>query len=214
MELGLLEEISEAVVKAESEAKVKELTQRAIDEGYSTKDVLDNGLAKGINVIGQMWKDGEAFIPEVLVSSKMMRAGIEVIKELMTKSGIKPIGKVVMGTVEGDIHSIGRRIVGLLLECSGFNVIDLGVDVKPDVFAQAMDEHKPDVIGMSALLTTTMLNMENTINVLKERGLRERVKIMVGGAVITEEFAKLIGADGYAPEAFSAVEWVKKVISS
>jgi len=212
--VSLLEEISEAVAKAESEAKVKELTQRAVDEGYSIKDILDNGLVKGITVIGQMWKDGEAFIPEVLVSSKMMRAGTEVIKELMAKSGIKPVGKVVMGTVEGDIHSIGRKIVSLLLECNGFNVIDLGVDVKPNVFAQAIEEHNPDVIGMSALLTTTMPYMRNTIDVLKERGLRERVRIIVGGAPITEEFAKSIGADGYAPEAFSAVEWVKKATSS
>jgi len=122
--VSLLEEISEAVVKAESEAKVKELTQRAVDEGYSIKDILDNGLVKGINVIGQMWKDGEAFIPEVLVSSKMMRAGTEVIKELMAKSGIKPIGKVVIGTVKGDVHSIGKSLVAMMMENVGFEVHD------------------------------------------------------------------------------------------
>ncbi len=124
------------------------------------------------------------------------------------------MGRVVIGTVEGDIHDIGKKIVCFLLEGNGFEVIDLGVDVKAEAFAQAIGEHNPDILGMSALLTTTMLNMRETIDLLREKGLREKVKIMVGGAPTTEEFAKSIGADGYAPEAGSAVEWVKKTITS
>jgi len=208
--VSVFEEILEAVVKAESEARVKELTQRAVDEGYSIKDILDNGLVKGINVIGQMWKDGEAFIPEVLVSSKMMRAGTEVIKELMAKSGIKPIGKVVIGTVKGDVHSIGKSLVAMMMENVGFEVHDLGVDIAPEKFVEAVKTQKADLLAMSALLTTTMPAMADTIQAVNSEGLK--VTTMIGGAPTSQEYANSIGADGYAADAQSAVDKAKALL--
>jgi len=142
-----------------------------------------------------------------------MHKGLGIVKPLLAKAGQKAMGRIVIGTVEGDIHDIGKRIVCFLLEGNGFEVIDLGVDVKPEAFAQAIGEHKPDILGMSALLTTTMVNMGKTIDLLKEKGLREKIRIMVGGVPINEQFAKSIGADGYAPEASSAVELAKKFLA-
>ena len=207
---SVLEEISDAVVKAESEAKVKELTQRAVDEGYPVKEILDNGLVKGVNVIGQMWKDGEAFIPEVLVSAKVMRAGTEVIKELMAKSGIKPIGKVVIGTVKGDVHSIGKSLVAMMMENVGFEVYDLGVDIAPESFVEAVKAQEADLLAMSALLTTTMPAMAETIQAVNTEGLK--VTTMIGGAPTTQEYADSIGADGYAVDAQSAVDKAKALL--
>jgi len=207
---AVLEEISDAVVKAESEAKVKELTQRAIDEGYPVKEILDNGLVKGINVIGQMWIKGEAFIPEVLVSAKVMRAGTDVIKELMIKSGIKPIGKVIIGTVKGDVHAIGKSLVAMMMENVGFEVHDLGVDVAPEKFIEAIKAHNADLLAMSALLTTTMPVMAETIQALNTEGLK--VTTMIGGAPTTQEYADSIGASGYAVDAQSAVNKARELL--
>ena len=208
--VSVLEQISEAVVKAEPEARVKELTQKAVDEGYPVKEILGNGLVKGINVIGQMWKDGEAFIPEVLVSAKVMRAGTEVIKELMAKSGIKPIGKVVIGTVKGDVHSIGKSLVAMMLENVGFEVHDLGVDITPEKFVEAVKAQEADLLAMSALLTTTMPAMAETIQAVNTEGLK--VTTMIGGAPTTQEYADSIGADGYAVDAQSAVDKAKALL--
>ena len=210
MELGLLEEISEAVVKAESEAKVKELTQKAVDEGYPVREILDNGLVKGINVIGQMWKEGEAFIPEVLISAKVMRAGTEVIKELMAKSGIKPIGKVVIGTVKGDVHSIGKSLVAMMMGIVGFEVHDLGVDIAPEKFVEAVKTQKADLLAMSALLTTTMPAMADTIQAVNSEELK--ITTIIGGAPTSQEYADSIGADGYAADAQSAVDKAKVLL--
>jgi len=175
---------------------------------------MTNGLIGGMEVVGKRFKAGEMFLPEVLLSTEVMHKGLDIINPLLAKSGHKGLGTVVIGTVEGDIHDIGKRIVCFLLEGNGFEVIDLGVDVKADVFVQAIEEHKPNILGMSALLTTTMLNMGSTIDLLKEKGLRGRVKIIVGGAPISEQFAKSIGADGYVLESGSSVELVKKLLSS
>ena len=207
---SVLEELQEAVVKAESEAKVIELTQQAVDEGYPVKEILDNGLVKGINDIGQMWKDGEAFIPEVLISAKVMRAGAEVIKDLMTKSGIKPIGKVVIGTVKGDVHSIGKSLVAMMMENVGFEVHELGVDVAPEKFVEVVKDHQADLLAMSALLTTTMPAMAETIQAINSAGLK--VSTIIGGAPTTQEFADSIGADGYAADARSAVDKAKALL--
>jgi len=166
-----------------------------------------------MEAVGKRFRSGEMFLPEVLLSAEIMHKGLDIINPLLAKSGHKGIGTVIIGTVEGDIHDIGKRIVGLLLEGNGFRVIDLGVDVKADAFVQAMEKHNPDILGMSALLTTTMPNMGKTIDLLKEKGLREKVKIVVGGAPISEQFTKSIGADGYAMEAGSAVELVKKLVT-
>lgn len=205
--------LNEAVIKGDLEA-VEFQVSKALDEGVDARSILASGLIAGVEIVGKRFASGEMFLPEIMVSTEAMHKGLDILKPLLAKAEQKGRGTIVMGTVEGDIHNIGRRIVCFLLEGNGFEVIDLGVDVKADVFVQAIEEHKPNILGMSALLTTTMLNMGSTIDVLKEKGLRERVKIIVGGAPITEEFAKSIGADGYAPEAGSAVEWVKRAITS
>jgi 5-methyltetrahydrofolate--homocysteine methyltransferase len=189
---------------------VKELTQRAVDEGYPAKDILDKGLVMGINIIGEKWKAGDAFIPEVLASSKVMRAGTEIIKDLMAKTGIKPVGKVVIGTVKGDVHNIGKDLVAMMMENAGFEVRNLGVDVAVESFVEAIKSTQPNLLAMSALLTTTMPAMADTIETIKEQGLQ--VKTMIGGAPTTQAYADSIGADGYAVDAQSAVSKAKKLL--
>ena len=208
--VSVLEEISEAVANAESGEKVKELTQRAVDEGHQVKDILENGLVKGMNIIGEKWKAGDAFIPEVLLSAEMMRAGTDVIKELIVKSGIKPIGRVIIGTVQGDVHSIGKSLVAMMMESVGFEVHDLGVDVAPEKFVEAAKAQEADLLGMSALLTTTMPAMADTIKAIKKEGLK--LTTIIGGSPTTQEFADSIGADGYAPDAVSAVDKAKELV--
>jgi len=205
--------LNEAVIEGDVGA-VESQVSRALDEGIDARSILVSGLIAGMEVVGKRFTSGEMFLPEVMVSGEAMHKGLDILRPILAKSGQEELGTIVMGTVEGDIHNIGKKIVCFLLEGNGFKVIDLGVDVKADVFARAIEEYNPNILGMSALLTTTMLNMGSTIDVLKEKGIRERVKIIVGGAPITEEFAKSIGADGYAPEAGTAVEWVKRAIIS
>jgi len=205
--------LNEAVIEGDVGA-VESQVSRALDEGVDARSILTSGLIAGMEVVGKRFTSGEMFLPEVMVSGEAMHKGLGILRPILAKSGQEELGTIVMGTVEGDIHNIGKKIVCFLLEGNGFKVIDLGVDVKADVFARAIEEYNPNILGMSALLTTTMLNMGSTIDVLKEKGIRERVKIIVGGAPITEGFAKSIGADGYAPEAGSAVEWVKRAIIS
>jgi len=187
---------------------------KALNEGAEARDILIKGLIGSMSIVGERFRDGDMFLPEVLASADAMHKGLDIVTPLLADSDQKGLGKVVIGTVEGDIHDIGKRIVGFLLQGNGFEVIDLGVDIKGEAFIQAVKEHKPDILGMSALLTTTMTNMGKVIDLLKEGGLRERVKVIVGGAPVNEEFAKSIGADGYAPEAGSAVELVKKLVAS
>lgn len=203
--------LSDGIMKGDVKVVESEVN-KALNEGAEARDILVKGLIGGMSVVGERFKTGEMFLPEVLMSAHAMHQGLGIVKPLLAKAGQKAMGRVVIGTVEGDIHDIGKRIVGLLLEGNGYEVTDLGVDAKADVFIQAIEEYKPDVLGMSALLTTTMLNMGKTIDLLNEKGIRERVKVIVGGAPVTEEFAKSIGADGYAPEAGSAVELVKRLV--
>jgi 5-methyltetrahydrofolate--homocysteine methyltransferase len=205
--------LKEAIVVGDDNV-VKAEVNKALGEGAEARDIMNNGLIAGMEVVGKRFKTGEMFLPEVLLSAEVMHKGLDIVNPLLAKSGHKGIGTVVMGTVEGDIHDIGKRIVSFLLEGTGFEVIDLGVDVKADAFIQAIEKHNPNVLGMSALLTTTMPNMGKTIDLLKEKGLRNKIKIVVGGAPITEQFAQSIGADGYALEAGSAVELVKKLLAS
>lgn len=203
--------LKEAIIGGD-EGVVESQVNKALAEGAEAGDIMANGLIAGMGVVGKRFKVGEMFLPEVLLSAEVMHKGLGIINPLLAKAGQKGMGKVVIGTVEGDIHDIGKRIVGFLLEGNGFEVTDLGVDVKADVFIKAIEESKPDILGMSALLTTTMPHMGEIINLLKERNLRDKVKVIVGGASVNDQFAKSIGADGYAPEAGSAVEWVKKVL--
>ena len=204
--------LKEAIMGGDREA-VEFQVRKALSEGAKAQDILVNGLITGMEVVAQRFKAGEMFLPEVLLCAEVMHNGLDIVNPLLAKSGHKGLGTVVIGTVEGDIHDIGKRIVSFLLEGTGFEVIDLGVNITADTFAQAIEKHNPDVLGMSALLTTTMPNMGQTINFLKEKGLRDKVKVVVGGAPITENFAQSIGADGYAPEAGSAVELVKKLVA-
>ncbi len=204
--------LADGIMKGDVKVVESEVN-KALNEGAEARDILVKGLIGGMSVVGERFKTGEMFLPEVLMSAHAMHQGLGIVKPLLAKAGQKAMGRVVIGTVEGDIHDIGKRIVGFLLEGNGYEVIDLGVDVKAEAFAQAIGEHKPDILGMSALLTTTMPNMKKTIDLLKDRGLREKIRIVVGGAPVNEEFAKSIGADGYAPEAGSAVELVKKAIA-
>ena len=205
--------LNEGVIKGD-EGVVQAEVNKALSEGAGARDILVKGLIGGMSVVGERFGAGDMFLPEVLMSAHAMHQGLDIIKPLLAKSGEKALGSVVIGTVEGDIHDIGKRIVGFMLEGNGYEVTDLGTDVKAEVFVQAIEEHKPDILGMSALLTTTMPNMGKTIELVKERGLRDKIKVIVGGAPINQQFAQSIGADGYAPEAGSAVELVKKLLAS
>jgi len=205
--------LKDAVIKGDGEA-VKAQTSKALEEGSEPRDILANGLIAGMEIVGEEMESGEMFLPEVLACAGAMHRGLDIVKPLLAAAGDEGLGKVVIGTVEGDIHDIGKRIVGLVLEGNGFLVTDLGTQVNAETFVQAIKEHNPGILGMSALLTTTMPNMKKTIDLLTEMGLRDKVKIIVGGAPITEEFAKSIGADGYAPDAGSATRWAKQVVAA
>ncbi len=203
--------LKEAIIIGDEE-KVPSLVQQALDDGTEAPDILTNGLIAGMEIVGRRFKAGEMFLPEVLLSASVMHQSLDLINPLLAKSDHRGLGTIVIGTVEGDIHDIGKKIVGFLLEGTGYNVIDLGVDVKADSFALAVEKNNPDILGMSALLTT-MPHMGTIIELLKEKGLREKVKIIVGGAPISDQFASSIGADGYALEAGSAVDLVKKLLA-
>ena len=205
--------LNEGVIRGDEDVVQSEVN-KTLSEGAEARAILVKGLIGGMSVVGERFGAGDMFLPEVLMSAHAMHQWLDIIKPLLAKAGEKALGGVVIGTVEGDIHDIGKRIVGFMLEGNGYEVTDLGVDVKAEAFIQAIEEHKPDILGMSALLTTTMPNMGKTIDLLKEKGLRSKVKVMVGGAPINEQYAKSIGADGDAPEAGSAVELVKKLLAS
>ncbi|GAB4112421.1 MAG: corrinoid protein [Candidatus Caldatribacteriota bacterium] len=206
-----LNEISEALQNGNAN-KVETLVQTALSEQFSPRDILENGLIKGMNIIGIKFKNNEVYVPEVLIAARAMHAGMDVLKPKLVETGVKNIGKVVIGTVKGDLHDIGKNLVKMMLEGAGFEVIDLGVDVSEEKFIEAIRENKPNIVGMSALLTTTMINMPKVIKAIEEAGLRDKVKIMIGGAPITKNYAEQIGADGYSPDAASAAEDARKFV--
>ena len=185
---------------------VAELVQEALDQGLAPPDILSGGLIAGMDEVGKDFKAGELFVPEVLIAARAMHAGMGVLRPLLAESDVPSAGKFVIGTVEGDLHDIGKNLVRMMIEGAGFETVDLGTDVKPDAFVEAVREHQPALVGMSALLTTTMVNMKGTIEALEEAGLRDSVKVMIGGAPVTAAFAEEIGADAYAPDAASAVD--------
>lgn len=189
-----------------------ELTQKAIDQGVSPNDIINKGLINGMNVVGQRFKAGDMYVPEVLMAARAMHAGMDLVKPLITEGEMPSAGTVVLGTVAGDLHDIGKNLVGMMMESGGMKVIDLGTDVSPEAFAKAVKEHQPNVVGMSALLTTTMLAMKDTIEILEEEGLRDQVKILVGGAPVTQDFADEIKADGWAPDAAAAKDLALELI--
>jgi len=205
--------LKQAVLTGDESTAVAEV-KKALAGKADPGDVLNNGLIAGMEVVGKKFRAGEMFLPEVLLSAEVMHKGIDILNPLLSKAGRKGIATVVIGTVEGDIHDIGKKIVALLLEGNGYNVIDLGVDVKVGKFIEAVEKNKPQVLGMSALLTTTMPYMGVVIKTLKEKKIRDKVKVIVGGASVNAEFAKSIGADGYAVEAGTGVELVKKLLAA
>ena len=192
---------------------VKRLTAECLAAQAPAHEILTQGLLPGMEVVGQLFKSGELFIPEVLMSARAMTGAMESLKPLLTGADARGAGTVVIGTVEGDIHSIGKDLVAMMLEGAGFKVINLGIDVKPETFVKAVAENRPDIVAMSALLTTTMLKMQATVEALREAGVRDQVKIMAGGAPVSDEFVKSIGADAYASDAAVAVEKARALLS-
>lgn len=207
----MLEELRQAVITGNA-GSVKELSQKLVDEGSSALEIINKGLISGMSVVGERFKKGDMYVPEVLVAARAMKAGMEIVQPLLKEGEATTAGKVLLGTVKGDLHDIGKNLVGMMIESNGFDVVDMGVDISPEVFVEKIKEEKPQVLGLSALLTTTMLAMKETIEVLEEEGLRDTVKIIVGGAPVTSDFAEEIGADGYAPDAASAADLVAKMV--
>jgi 5-methyltetrahydrofolate--homocysteine methyltransferase len=206
-----IDRIIESIVQGRTD-EVGRLTRKAMDNGEDVQKILHHGLIGGMNVVGEAFKKDELFIPEVLMSAKAMKAGMEIIKPILTKGEINKLGTVVIGTAKGDLHDIGKNLVAMLLEGAGFDMVDLGVDVSADKFLEQVKRLSPDIVGISALLTTTMPAMREVIKVMEVSHLRDRVKIIVGGAPVTQEFADEIGADGYAPDAVLAVAKVKELL--
>ncbi len=191
----------------------KDLTNQAIQEGSSPEKILNEGLIAGMNVVGVRFRNNEIYVPEVLISARAMKAALEILRPLLTQTGVEPKGKVVLGTVKGDLHDIGKNLVGMMLEGAGFKIVDLGVDVRPEQFASAVAQENPDVLGMSALLTTTMVGMRAVIEELEKQGLRDKVRVIIGGAPVTQKYCDEIEADGYSPDSASAVELVKRLLN-
>jgi 5-methyltetrahydrofolate--homocysteine methyltransferase len=209
--MDIFEQIADEVQKGNSDS-VEILTKKALSQDISAEDILNSGLVAGMNIVSEKFKNNEIFIPEVLISAKSMYSGLGIIKPLLAESNVKSKGKVVIGTVKGDLHDIGKNIVAMLLQGAGFDVVDLGADVPKEKFLEFVKKEHADIVGMSALLTTTMIYMKETIEMLKNEGLRENVKVIIGGAPVTESYAAQIDADGYAPDAASAVDLTKRLL--
>jgi 5-methyltetrahydrofolate--homocysteine methyltransferase len=204
--------ISSAVIDGKRDDVVAKV-QEAIDEKVSPEKVLNEGLVAGMSVVGERFKKNEIYVPEVLIAARAMKGGMELIQPLLVETGVKPVGVVVIGTVKGDLHDIGKNLVGMMMQGGGFEVVDLGTDVSPEQFVAAAKEHKAHLIGMSALLTTTMPQMASVIEAFKTSGL-DGVRCMVGGAPVTQSYADEIGADGYAPDAASAVDLAQRLVGA
>lgn len=209
--MALVQEISEFLQKGRAK-NVKALVQQAIDEGMDPKEILNEGLLSGMMAIGEKFKRNEVFVPEVLVAARAMNAGLSILEPKLVEVGNEPIGKVVIGTVKGDLHDIGKNLVAMMLKGAGMEIHDMGVDVEPAAFLQKAEEVGADIICMSALLTTTMPNMETVVNTLKEENKRDKYIVMVGGAPVNESFAEQIGADFYTPDAATAAEVARKAV--
>jgi len=207
----LYEKMAEGLIAADVES-VNKLVQEALDKNLPAKVILDNGLIPGMDIVGQRMKTGELFIPEVLRSARVMQGAIALLKPHLSEEDSSGLGTIVIGTVEGDLHDIGKNLVSMMLQGAGFSVVDLGTNVKPQDFVEAVKSNKANILGMSALLTTTMPKMEETVRALKESGIRDQVKIMAGGAPVTQKFIDDIGADGYGANAASASEVAKELI--
>lgn len=207
-----LNAIFDAILDGDA-AAVETLTQQALDAGQSAESILREALIPAMNEVGELYEEGEYFVPEMLVAARAMKAGLAVIKPLLVEGDVESMGKVAIGTVKGDMHDVGKNLVSMMLEGAGFEIIDLGIDVGSQAFVDAVHEHGADIVAMSALLTTTMTNMRATVEALEAAGLREQVKVIIGGAPVSDEYARQIGADGYAADAGQAVKLAKSLVA-
>jgi 5-methyltetrahydrofolate--homocysteine methyltransferase len=206
-----IETIYEAVMEGDAGEAASQV-QAGLDAGIPASDILNKGCIAAMAEVGQLFEEGEMFVPEMLIAARAMQAAMLVLKPHLAEDEIVSSGKVVLGTVNGDLHDIGKNLVGMMMEGAGFEIVDLGTDVKPDEFVEAVRENKADIVGMSALLTTTMPSMKATVAALTEAGLRDKVKVLIGGAPVTQVFADQIGADGFAPDASSATRIAKRLL--
>ena len=209
---ALMQQVSYALICGDNET-VDRLTKQALDENYEANTILDDGLIAGMAIVGIKFRDNIIFVPEVLISARAMKAGMAHLEPILSASDIPPLGIVIMGTVKGDLHDIGKNLCIMMLRGAGFVVHDLGVDTKPEEFIEAIEEQEAPLIGMSALLTTTMPNMGRTIEAFEEAGIRDEVKVMVGGAPVTQDFADEMGADGYGKDAIDCVDIAKELLN-
>lgn len=209
--MTVFEKIADEVQKGNSEA-VQTLVNEALSQEIPAEPIMNEGLVRGMNIVSEKFKNNECFIPEVLVSAKAMTVGLGILKPLLAEKNVKPLGRAVIGTIQGDLHDIGKNIVGMLLQGAGFEIIDLGADVHVDRFVDSAKNENADLVGMSALLTTTMINMKTVIDGLREAGIRDQVKVIIGGAPVTQAYADQIGADGYATDAATGVDVAKKLL--
>jgi corrinoid protein of di/trimethylamine methyltransferase len=211
--MAILEEISSFLQKGRL-PKVKELVNQALEENIPAKDILEQGLLAGMDIIGEKFKNNEIFVPEVLIAARAMNGGVEILKPYLTQAGVEKKGTVVIGTVKGDLHDIGKNLVKMMMEGKGLEVVDLGVDVSPEAYIAAAKEHNADIIACSALLTTTMVEMKNVVEQVKASDLNGKVKIMIGGAPVTDSYREAIGADYYTPDAATASDVALEICSA
>ena len=209
----LIQSIQENVINGQK-ASVESLVREALDAKLPPDEILNTGLIAAMKEVGARFEAGDFYVPEMLIAARAMQAGLSILKPYLVQGGIQSAGKVVIGTVKGDLHDIGKNLVAMMLEGAGFEIVDLGTDVPPEKFIDAIKANNAGLLGMSALLTTTMSNMKLVVAALKEAGVREQIKVMIGGAPVTESFAKEIGADGYAPDASRAVTLAKSLMGS
>jgi len=206
--MSKLDVVYQAILDGDQNS-VSEGVQNALDASLAPEVILNEGMIAAMQEVGKLFEEGEYFVPEMLIAARAMQAGLIILRPLLLDAGVEPVGKIVLGTVQGDLHDIGKNLVAMMMEGAGFAVVDLGVDVSPEAFVDAVKEHQPEVVGMSALLTTTMPSMEATIKALEKAGVRNQVKILVGGAPLTQDYADKIGADGYSPDASRAANLAK-----
>lgn len=207
---GVLKELYQSILEGQRDV-TQEMVENALAEGEKPAVVLD-AMVTAMGEVGRLFEEGEYFVPEMLIAARAMKTGMEILKPKLVDDDIQPVGTIIAGTVKGDLHDIGKNLVCMMLEGAGFQVVDLGTDVSPEAFVSAVKEHNPNFVAMSALLTTTMPNMQTTIQALQEAGVREQVKVLIGGAPITDSYAEKIGADGYAPDASRAVKVAKSLV--
>jgi len=207
----MLDKIKQAVLDGEMEG-IAELTNQALAQGIKAGEILDVALTPAMDIVGREYEQGDRYVPEMLISAETMKGAVTILKPLLVEAGVEARGRLIIGTVEGDLHDIGKDLVAMMVEGAGFEVINLGTEITAEQFVNAVKEHKPNIIGMSALLTTTMIHMPDVIDALKQAGLRDKVKVMIGGAPVTQDYADKIGADGYAPDAASATKLAKSLL--